>query len=109
MEATLNADIVAGHTGTLTKNAEVRHKFMDREGHTAPVLVLDMLLDSERPMPVHIEQVFPPGHVNQCEAAARRYRKGTRITVESSVLTHRLAVTATHIHTHGKQQEGTSS
>jgi hypothetical protein len=56
-------------------------------------------------MPVHIEQFFPAGHMEQAEAAAKRYRKGQRLTVQTPVLSQRLAIVATHIHTHKNEED----
>lgn len=108
MTSTLFEDPVATYTGTLTRNAEVRHRIVG-EGHTVPVLVLDIQTDTALRLPVHIEQPFKPGQTEQCQAAAHRYRKGMSISVDASLLTQRLAVTAMHIHIHDKHQEGTTS
>jgi hypothetical protein len=86
-------------TGTLASNGEARMKVIDSEGHTVPVLVLDLQGEAGVHMPMHIEQLFPPGHMTQAQAAARRYRKGLRVTVQAPVLSVRIAVTASHIHT----------
>jgi hypothetical protein len=92
--------------GTLIRNGEARQKVLDGDGHTVPVLVLDIETDSALHMPLHVEQPFPAGHMHQAEAAARRYRKGQRVTVQASALSVRMAVTATHIHTENVEEEG---
>lgn len=85
--------------GTLTERAVARTKVLDGE-HVLPVLCLDLITDTPLRLPVHVEQPFPPGHFAQCEAAARRLRKGAHVTVQAPVLGWRLvAANATHIHT----------
>jgi hypothetical protein len=85
-------------TGVLVDHGEARQKSIDREGHLVPVLILNIQSDSLLRTPLHIEQPFPAGHMDQAEAAARRYRKGQRITVHAPVTSLRMAVTASHIH-----------
>ncbi len=96
--------LFAGHEmsweGILTRNGEARTKAIDAEGHMAPVLILDLESPTELRLQMHVEQVFPVGHVAQAEAAARRYRKGQRVTVQAPVQGVRWHVQASHIHTH---------
>lgn len=87
-------------TGTLIHNGEARMKMVDTEGHLVPVLMLDLQSASGMHMPLHVEQPFPADQMAQAQAAARRYRKGQRVTVQAPALSVRMAVTATHIHTH---------
>ena len=98
------ASAIASHdleyTVVLTHDGEARQKQLDRDGQFVPVIVLEAESDTALHMPVHIEQYFPAGHMEQAEAAAKRYRKGQRLTVQTSVLSQRLALVATHIHTH---------
>ena len=84
--------------GTLTERAVARTKVLDGE-HAVPVLCLELVTDTPLRLPVHVEQPFPAGHFAQCEAAARRLRKGQHVTVQAPVLGWRLiAANATHIH-----------
>ncbi|MGE3346084.1 MAG: hypothetical protein AB7I35_01475 [Ramlibacter sp.] len=99
-QATLITDHAASFTGLLTADGQARLKQMDREGHMVPVLMLELESESALHMPLHIEQPFPADQMRQAEAAARRYRKGQRITVQAPVLSVRMAVVASHIHTH---------
>ena len=92
-------------TGVLIHNGEARHKMIDGEGNAVPVLILDIESESGMHMPLHVEQPFPPGHMEQARAAAHRYRKGQRVTVQASALSVRMSVTAQHIHTHKNETE----
>jgi hypothetical protein len=92
-------------TGRLVRDAEARHKLIDGNGHDVPVVILDLESDSGMHMPLHVEQPFPLGHWAQAQAAARRYRKGQRVTVLASALSVRMAVTATHVHTEKEETD----
>ena len=96
---TTHADTELAYTGILTQAGEARHKTIDGQGHTVPVLVLHLSTDTAPARPIYVEQHFPAGHEAQCAAAARRYHKGLRVTVQAPVLQHRLSLVATHIHT----------
>ena len=96
---TVHADTELAYTGILTHAGEARHKTIDTDGHTVPVLVLHLSTDTAPMRPIYVEQAFPVGHEAQCAAAARRYHKGQRVTVQAPVHHHRLSVVATHIHT----------
>jgi hypothetical protein len=93
------------YTVRLVRDGEARQKQADQQGQFVPVLVLDAEGESDMHMPVHIEQFFPAGHMEQAEAAAKRYRKGQRLTVQTPVLSQRLAIVATHIHTHKNEED----
>jgi hypothetical protein len=91
-------------TGTLTRNAEVRTRPLDG-AQSLPILCFDIQTDGPAHLPVHVEQPFEPGHHAQAEAAARRLRKGTHVTVQTPVLGWRLVVpNATHVHTHKPEE-----
>ncbi len=102
--------VLTGHdlqyTVVLLRDGEARQKQLDTDGQFVPVIVLDAESDSALRMPMLIEQYFPAGHMEQAEAAARRYRKGQRLTVQTPVLSQRLAIVATHIHTDKSETEG---
>jgi len=92
-------------TGTLTERATARTRVLDGT-HAVPVLCLELVTDTPLGLPVHVEQPFPAGHFAQCEAAARRLRKGQHVTVQAPVLGWKLLATnASHIHT--DNDEGT--
>lgn len=91
------ADMV--HTGTLTQDAEVRTRVLDHEGHSVPVLCLELELDNAHHTPLHSEQLFPVGHHKQAAMAAKRYRRGTRVSIQAPLVGVRLVATnTTHIH-----------
>ena len=85
-------------TGTLLHTAQVRTKVLDGEGHAVPVLCMDLELDNALHTHVHSEQPFPADQHTQCEAIARQYKKGTRITVQAPLVGARLVLpNVTHI------------
>lgn len=87
------------YTGTLTHGAEARSTAADAEGHTVPVLVLDLQLDNTLHTPMRVEQFFPAGQHDQAHAAARRLKKGMRVTVQAPLSDMSLiARHAAHIH-----------
>jgi hypothetical protein len=86
------------YSGTLLHAAEARCKAIDSEGHLVPVLCMHLELDNAARTRMHVEQLFPQGHETQCQAAARRHRKGERVAVQALLIHTRLAVTASHIH-----------
>ncbi len=93
----------ATFSGRLLADATARMRPVDRDGHMAPVLVLELETDTEMRMPLRVEQQFAPDAMNAATYAARRYRKGLRVTVQAPVHSARLAVTASHIHTHKEE------
>lgn len=91
-------------TGVLVANAHTAVRILDGEGHSVPVLVMDIELDSLAHNRAHLEQPFPMGQQAQCEAAARRYRRGTRITWQAPILDARLVVpNVSHIFVHNPE------
>lgn len=89
----------AEYTGTLIHPAEARTGLLDKEGQSVPVLCMDIELDSITHNLMRVEQPFPAGEFNQCQAAARRLKEGTRVTVQAPLVGLRLvARNATHVH-----------
>jgi hypothetical protein len=89
------------YTGTLLHGAEARVAALDKEGHTIPVLCLDLELDNALRTHLHVEQPFPIGHNLQAVAAAQRLKKGMRVTVQAPLVGLRLvAPNTSHIHLH---------
>ena len=87
------------YTGTLLHTAQVRTKVLDGEGHAVPVLCMHLQLDNQHHNHVHVEQPFPLGQHSECEAAARRYKKDTRVTVQAPLVgAHLVLPNVTHIH-----------
>jgi hypothetical protein len=95
-----SAPTLAEYTGTLLQAAQSRTSVVDHDGHMVPVLVLDIELDNSFHTPLQVEYCFPAGHQVQAQAAAHRYKKGLRITVQVPLLTLRMGGIAAHIHTH---------
>ncbi len=89
----------AEYTGTLLHAAHAATAILDGEGHVIPTLCMDLELDNAMHTPLHVEQPFPAGQHQQAEAAARRLKKGMRVTVQAPLVGMRLvARNATHIH-----------
>lgn len=87
------------YTGTLIHPAEARTGRPDPLSQSVPVLCLDIELDSATRNLLHVEQPFPAGQHKQCEAAAHRLKKGSRVTVTTPLVGMRLvASNASHIH-----------
>lgn len=86
-------------SGTLIDGAAVRTRILDNEQHAVPVVCMDIELDCPMRNVMHVEQPFPPDHHKQAEAAARRLKKGTHITVDVPPLDLRFtARNVSHIH-----------
>ena len=87
------------YTGTLIHHAEDRTRILDGQDHAVPVLCMDVELDNTLHTAMHVEQPFPVDHFKQAEAAARRLKKGTRVTVEAPLIDmHLVACNVSHIH-----------
>lgn len=96
------------YSGTLTHQAEARMRPLDGEGHYVAVLCLDVELDNAAHTPLHVEQPFASGSIEQARAAAHRLKKGMRITVQAPLAAMRLvAANAAHIHVINPQEEAT--
>ena len=97
MQAIINLE----YTGTLIAPAQARTTILDGEGHTVPVLCIDIELDNLERTRMHVEQVFPSGKHVECAAAARRYKTGQRVTFETANTSITLTARyASHIHLH---------
>lgn len=87
------------YTGTLVADAEARWHVEPGTLRTRPVLCMDLQLDNCVHTLAHVEQQFDHGHHDQVKAAARRYRKGQRVTVQAPLRPLRLVIAqAAHIH-----------
>jgi hypothetical protein len=96
----------AEYTGTLIHPAEARTGMLDGIGQAVPMLCMVVELDSLTHNLLHVEQPFPPGKFTQCQAAARRLKEGTRVTVTAPLVGLRLvARNASHIHVINAHQE----
>ncbi len=81
------------YTGTLLHCAQARSKVLDHDGHTVPVLCMDIELDNPLRTPMHIEQPYPIGQHAEATAAAHKWKKGMRITVQAPLVGVRLIAT----------------
>lgn len=89
------------YTGTLLDNAQARIRVIDAEGHSAPVICMDVLIESIAGNHMHIEQPFPIGQLDAARAAAARLKKGTPITFQVALADVSLiGKNVLHIHTH---------
>ncbi len=89
------------YTGTLLDNAQARFAVIDAEGHSAPVICMDVLIDSVSQNRMHLEQPFPCGQIDAARAAAARYKKGMPITFQVALTDVSLVGrNVLHIHLH---------
>ena len=89
----------AQYTGTLIRAAEARAGELSADGHTVPLLCLDVQLDNALQTVLHCEQAFPSNHFHQAELAARRLKAGMRVTVQAPMAGMRLVARfVSHIH-----------
>ena len=90
----------AQFTGTVVGRADVRSLPAGKDGQSVPVLCFEIAGDSGAcPVPMRIQQHFPPGAWPACEAAARRIQPGQHITVAAPLTALRLFINgAVHIH-----------
>lgn len=95
----------AEYTGTVIHPAEVRTGLPDSLGQPVPMLCMVVELDSPTHNLLHAEMPFPAGHFKQCEAAARRYQEGMRVTLQAPLVGMRLvARNVSHIHINQPQE-----
>ena len=93
-----SARATLAYTGTLLHAAQARTTVIDHDGHTVPVLCMDIELDNAEHTHMHVEQAYPRDHYTQCEAAARRYKRGDRVEVGAPLTAQALVVRyASHI------------
>lgn len=94
------------YRGTLLHQAEARTKVLDGQGHTVPVVCMDIELDNALHTPMHVEQLFPAASHEQARAAAHRLKRGMRVTVQAPLVGVRLvANNVAHIHVIHEAQE----
>lgn len=87
------------YTGVLLQDGEARTLPCDVEGHMVPVLILRLQLECRTQNKFQAQQRFAAGQQVQCEAAARRYRKGMRLQVQVPLSDLRfLASNVEHVH-----------
>lgn len=83
------------YTGTLLRNAQVRTSVQPSDGHTVPVLCLDLQIDNALQTHLHVEQVYPAGCHDLCHTAAKRHKEGLRVCV--TVPLEHIHLTAKHV------------
>ncbi|WP_310626698.1 hypothetical protein [Limnohabitans sp.] len=79
--------------GTLVRNAEVRNKVLDGDGHTVPVLCIEFTTDSSSHMPVRAEQVYKPNEHKLAETHAKALRRGGAVTITAPLVGLKLVAT----------------
>jgi hypothetical protein len=87
----INADMEL--RGTLVRNAEVRNKVLDGDGHTLPVLCIEFTTDSSSHMPVRAEQAYKPNEHALAEKHAKALRRGSCVTVQAPLVGLKLVAT----------------
>lgn len=95
MNASAPALASARYEGRLVAPAECRMKAVDAAGRVVPVLVMELELDTVLRTRMRVEQPFPAQRQWACEAAARRYKPGTRVAIEAPLVGLRLIATHT--------------
>lgn len=87
----INADMEL--RGTLVRNAEVRNKVLDGDGHTVPVLCVEFTTDSSSHMPVRAEQAYKPDQHALAEKHAKALRRGGCVTIRAPLVGLKLVAT----------------
>ena len=85
------------YTGTLLSNAHVRSAVLPGDFQTVPVLCLHVEIDNALRTHLHVEQTYPPGCHDLCQAAAKTHREHSRVCV--TVPLDHVALTARHVTT----------
>ncbi len=80
----------AQYTGTLLHHAQARTTVLDNQGHTVPVLCMEVELDTLLHTPMRVEQPYPAGQFAQCELDAKQLKAGMRVTVQAPLIGIRL-------------------
>jgi len=80
------------YVGTFLHKAEVRTKLLDGNAHHVPVVCMDVELDNNMHTHMHVERPYATNEHALAEADAARLKRGTRVTVEASMLDLRLLV-----------------
>lgn len=87
----VTADMVL--RGILIRNAEVRNKVLDGDGHTVPVLCVEFTTDSSSHMPVRAEQAYKPDQHALAEKHAKALRRGGCVSVQAPLVGLKLVAT----------------
>ncbi len=86
-------------SGTLLQAAQARTSIQPGTLASVPVLCFDIELDNPLHNHMHVEQPFPSYHFSEAAAAAKRLKKGTKVTVD--VIPQSMFITARNVqHVH---------
>lgn len=93
------ASVILELQGRLINDAHAAQKQVDADGRFAPVLCFEVVALDGLHLPCYVEQYFPAGQDRQCEAAARRYRRGSVVSfqIDTAALVYK-ACGASHVH-----------
>lgn len=86
-------------TGTLARDAELRNRVLDNDGHHVPVICLDLISNGSAHMPVHVEWPQPSDGHFAAERLCKTLKRGSTVTVQAPVVGLRLVATnASRVH-----------
>lgn len=94
-------------SGVLAEDAVASNVQLDSDGHMVPAMCLAIELDSSAHSCLRVRQYFGAQQMPQCEAAARRLRRGMRVTVQVPMVSIALTGVASHIHVHHPKESST--
>lgn len=84
--------------GTLAHNAELRSKVLDGDGHTVPVICLEIITGGPAALPVYVQWPQPPGTHAAAERLCKRLRRGAAVQVQAPLLgMHLVAANASQV------------
>lgn len=90
---------LAEFSGLVAATPTVRTRVSGSNGHTIPVLCIEINTGGALAASIRIEQPFPETGHAACEAAARRFKPGQHVTVQAPLHSLRLYIgAAAHIH-----------
>lgn len=95
MQATADMEI----SGTLARDAELRNRVLDSEGHNVPVICFDLITTGSSMLPVHVEWPQPADAHSAATRLAKSLKRGMAVTVQSPLVGIRLvAANASQVH-----------
>lgn len=84
--------------GTLAHDAELRNKVLDGDGHTVPVICMEVITTGPTAMPVRVQWPQPVGAHADAERLCKRLRRGTAVQVQAPLLgMHLVAANASQV------------
>lgn len=72
--------------GTLAHDADLRTKVLDGDGHTVPVICMEVITGGAAAMPVRVQWPQPAGAHAEAERLCKRLRRGTPVQVLAPLL-----------------------